>query len=141
MLCGIIPGPGNPKDISSFLKPMIDEFSQLQNGVKAWDRLGKESFILRAHIALISGDTLAMAKLMKWTGPNSYRDCRFCGIYGISERHIFCPLEPPRDRDPPVEPPSDHVAATVSESGAEDGEQTEPVSNKFKGRAGRQPAR
>ncbi|RPB06453.1 hypothetical protein P167DRAFT_478482, partial [Morchella conica CCBAS932] len=57
--------------------------------------------ILRAHIALISGDTMAMAKLMKWTGPNSYRDCRFCAIYRISERHIFCPLGPPRDRDPP----------------------------------------
>ncbi|KAH8152350.1 uncharacterized protein LAJ45_03777 [Morchella importuna] len=98
ILCGIIPGPGNPKDLGSFLKPMIDEFLTLQVGVKAWDGLRKERFILRANIALVAGDTVAMAKLMKWTGPNSFRYCRFCAIYGISEGHIYCPLEPPRDR-------------------------------------------
>ncbi|KAH8153286.1 uncharacterized protein LAJ45_02873 [Morchella importuna] len=98
ILCGIIPGPGNPKDISSFLRPLVDEFVTLQAGVKGWDGLRKEAFQLRAHIALISGDTMAMAKLMKWTGPNSYRYCKFCAIYGISEGHIYCPLEPPRDR-------------------------------------------
>lgn len=67
-LCGIIPGPQNPKDLGSFLTPMIQEFRELQRGVLAWDSLRGEEFTLRAHIALVSGDTMAMAKLMKWTG-------------------------------------------------------------------------
>lgn len=67
-LCGSIPGPENPKDIGSFLTPLIEEFVVLQDGVRAWDGLRQEEFTLRAHISLIAGDTMAMAKLMKWTG-------------------------------------------------------------------------
>jgi hypothetical protein len=26
ILCGFIPGPQNPKDLNSFLRPLIDEF-------------------------------------------------------------------------------------------------------------------
>lgn len=70
MLSGIIPGPENPKDIGPFLTPLIDELVILQGGVKAWDGLRKGEFMLRAHICLVAGDTMAMAKLMKWTGKN-----------------------------------------------------------------------
>jgi len=33
MLCGIIPGPKNPRDIHSFLRPLIDELKELANGI------------------------------------------------------------------------------------------------------------
>lgn len=64
-------GPVNPKDICLFLTPLVDKFVSLQAGFKGWDGLRKEAVQLQTDNALISGDTIAMAKLIKSTGPNT----------------------------------------------------------------------
>jgi len=98
MLCGIIPGPKSPKDIHSFLQVMIDELKELQAGIPdVYDASTKTSFILRAHLCLVSGDLPAIAKLMGISGTNSYQYCRFCKCKGIHTSHIYCPLQSPVD--------------------------------------------
>ncbi|RIB06185.1 hypothetical protein C2G38_1910086, partial [Gigaspora rosea] len=55
-------------------------------------------FTLRAHVLSLSGDLLALAKVMYTTGHNSYKACRFCSIQGIycqRNRHEYYPLKPP----------------------------------------------
>jgi len=34
LLCGIIPGPNNPRDIHSFLRPIVDELKALATGIE-----------------------------------------------------------------------------------------------------------
>jgi len=36
LVSGIIPGPKNPKDINSFLYPLVQELLQLEKGIKVW---------------------------------------------------------------------------------------------------------
>lgn len=67
ILTGIIPGPDNLKGLGSFLTPLMYELELLQYRIKAWDGLRKE-FTPRGHISLIAVGSIAMAKLMKWTG-------------------------------------------------------------------------
>ena len=46
----------------------------------------------------MSGDLLALAKVMCTTGHNSYKGCRFCSIRGMycqGNRHVYFPLKPP----------------------------------------------
>ena len=37
ILLGVIPGPNGPKDMNSFLHPMINEFKVLKEGVDCWN--------------------------------------------------------------------------------------------------------
>jgi Transposase family tnp2 len=47
ILCGIIPGPKNPKDIQSFLRPIVDELKQLTIGINnVYDAFTKTHFTL-----------------------------------------------------------------------------------------------
>src|SRR5207248_2431163 len=50
MLCGIIPGRRNPKDINSFLRPLVDELKLLSNtGIPdVYDAASNSKFTLRA---------------------------------------------------------------------------------------------
>jgi hypothetical protein len=97
MLCGIIPGPNSPKDIHSFLKPVVDELKQLETGIpNVYDASTGEMFTLRAHVVFASGDLPAISKLMGISGHNSYDHCRFCELRGIYHKHIYCPLRSPR---------------------------------------------
>lgn len=89
LILGIIPGPNQPKDIDSFLRPMINEFKvwisstitsnrnlltalqvlQSSLGVpRVWNANTKEYFTLRAHIVTICGDTPARDKLSGASG-------------------------------------------------------------------------
>ena len=96
LLCGIIPGKRNPKDIHSFLRPMIDELKELEVGIAGvYDASTKSVFTLRAHLCLVSGDLPAIAKVMGISGHNSYEYCRFCKVCGIHQGHIYCPLQSP----------------------------------------------
>lgn len=74
---GIIPGPLQPKDINSFLEPMIEELMLLEKGVQCWEPQGylgnnlpekAGEFILRGGLCGITADMLGQAKLMCWTG-------------------------------------------------------------------------
>src|SRR5438046_6357687 len=73
LLCGIIPGPNNPKDIHSFLRPIIDELKELATGIEdVYDAFAKETFTLQAHLVLINTDLPAMAKTMGISGHGTY---------------------------------------------------------------------
>ena len=99
MLCGIIPGKHNPKDINSFLRPLVDELKLLSNSEipNVYDAASNSEFTLRAHLCLISGDLPIIAKMMGISGHNSYEYCRFCKVKGIHQGHIYCPLCAPND--------------------------------------------
>lgn len=68
LLCGIIPGPKGPKDIDSFIWPLVQEFKFLEKGVSAWDASRSKPFILRAYISLVGADMVAREKLMHMQG-------------------------------------------------------------------------
>lgn len=109
LICGSIPGPTSPKEIDSFLWPLIQELKQLEKGIKVLDlehmaavapTLAPDEerdrwFTLRGGLTYIIADGMAQSKLMRWTGPGSYNICRFCGIYGIWWVHIYCPHKKP----------------------------------------------
>jgi hypothetical protein len=97
LLCGIIPGPKNPKDIHSFLRPIVEELKALATGIEnVYDAYTKEIFTMRAHLVLVNADLPAMAKTMGISGHGSYNHCRFCEVQGIhSSNHIYCPLRTP----------------------------------------------
>ncbi|KAF8674983.1 Transposase family tnp2 [Rhizoctonia solani] len=99
MICtGVIPGPHSPKDLNSFLQPLIDELVELSRGVEAVDVVNAEVFALRAHILAAFGDLPAIAKLMEFVGHNGRFPCRLCKIMSILGRtaknasHLYCPL-------------------------------------------------
>ncbi|QRW24315.1 Transposase family tnp2 [Rhizoctonia solani] len=87
-----------PKDLNSFLQPLIDELVELSRGVEAVDVVNEEVFALRAHILAAFGDLPAIAKLMEFVGHNGRFPCRLCKIMSILGRtaknasHLYCPL-------------------------------------------------
>jgi hypothetical protein len=80
---GTIPGPNKPKDFDSYAWPVFEEFMRLQHGVKAFDTLADEFFLLRAYLLLIFGDIPAMSMVMRMTGHNGFSPCRMCKILGV----------------------------------------------------------
>ncbi|GET53357.1 transposase domain-containing protein [Rhizophagus irregularis DAOM 181602=DAOM 197198] len=102
LISAIIPGPNQPKDFNSFLRPIIDELKVLQEGVSIYDALLKENFILRCHVVMWTGDMPAVSKLMCMTGHNAYLGCRYCylkGVYSEESRHVYFPCSMPRTSD------------------------------------------
>ncbi|KAF8679883.1 Transposase family tnp2 [Rhizoctonia solani] len=88
---GAIPGPHSPKDINSFLQPLIDELSELAKGVEAVDVVREEVFSLRAHVIAAGGDLPAISKLMEFIGHNEAphdtsraNRATECGIKGVT---------------------------------------------------------
>ncbi|KAL1914100.1 uncharacterized protein VTP21DRAFT_1503 [Calcarisporiella thermophila] len=96
LISTLIPGPKQPKDLNSFLAPLVNELKLLEAGVPCFDGLKNEDFTLRAYTVFWSGDIPAISKLAGLTGTNSYRGCRFCmirGTYQNQRRHIYFPLD------------------------------------------------
>jgi hypothetical protein len=67
LLVGFIPGPKEPKDIDSFLFPLVQEFKALGSGITAYNA-GRHSnvdsiFLLRAYIVLVGADMIGRAKV------------------------------------------------------------------------------
>lgn len=95
---GVIPGPRSPKDLNSFLQPLIDELLELAKGVEAVDVLREELFVLRAHLIPIFGDIPAITKALDFIGHNGLYPCRFCMIMATPGKtsgggvHLYCPL-------------------------------------------------
>ncbi|EUC56560.1 transposase family Tnp2 protein [Rhizoctonia solani AG-3 Rhs1AP] len=84
LLClGVIPGPKAPKDIGTFLSPLIDELEDLARGVPAFDSRHNRPFALRAYLITCFGDMPAVAKLMYMKGHNGKHPCRACRISGV----------------------------------------------------------
>ena len=80
---GEVPGPEKPKDMDSFLYPAIQEFLKLSIGVRAYDVIEEEIFILRAYLITIFGDIPAVSMLLRMKGHNARSPCRLCTIQGI----------------------------------------------------------
>ena len=85
MTFGIFPGPSEPKDLNSFLRPFVDELAILEtHGIQeAYDADSKKSFTLYAYTTLVTGDIKAVEKVIGMTGTNSRRPCRMCKIHGV----------------------------------------------------------
>ncbi|GAB1527705.1 hypothetical protein RhiTH_010893 [Rhizoctonia solani] len=99
MICtGVIPSLHLPKDLNSFLQPLIDKLVELAQGVKAVNVVNEEVFALCAHILAAFGDLPAMAKLMEFVGHNGCFPCCLCKIMSIlgqtakNGTHLYCPL-------------------------------------------------
>ena len=80
---GAIPGPKKHWDTDSFMWPIIEEFSKLATGIKAWDACTMLYFILQAYLILLFGYIPAIALLMCMKGPNGISPCWTCKIKGI----------------------------------------------------------
>lgn len=85
LICfGVIPGPRQPKDMDSFLWPLVQEFLRLARGVSAYDVRMDRQFTLHAYLILAFGDLPAIAKLMHLKGHNGFCPCRACMIVGTN---------------------------------------------------------
>ncbi|QRV91937.1 Transposase family tnp2 [Ceratobasidium sp. AG-Ba] len=109
ILClGVIPGPKEPKEIGTFLQPLIGELEDLASGVAAWDAENERTFCLHAYLIVCFGDLQAVAKLMRMKGPGAERPCQACNILGVkhpdSTKYYAC-LSRPFAEDPiPYDP-------------------------------------
>ena len=79
----VIPGPKKPKDVDSFLYPLVEELLTLANGVRAYDARTEQLFCLRAFLITAFGDIPAVSLLMKMKGHNAIAPCRTCNIHGL----------------------------------------------------------
>ena len=80
---GEVPGPGKPKDMDSFLYPLVQELLKLSVGVQAYDVVEGEMFTLRAYLITVFGDIPAVSMLLRMKGHNACSPCRLCTIRGI----------------------------------------------------------
>ena len=80
---GEVPGPEKPKDMDSFLYPLVQELLKLSVGVRAYDAVDKEIFTLRAYLITVFGDIPAVSMLLWMKGHNGRSPCRLCMIQGI----------------------------------------------------------
>lgn len=92
----LTPGPKDPLDMGSFLRPLLNSLADLANtGIQAYDGHRREEFLLKGHLCFISGDSPAIAKMMGLKGTNAISHCRYCrikGVYDPGSRHYYYPL-------------------------------------------------
>lgn len=89
--------PGEPRDLSSFFQPLLQDLALLAHGIDAIDGslISRPHFKLKAHLCAITGDFPAISKMMEMKGANGHAPCRFCAITGVfheSSRHTYYPL-------------------------------------------------
>jgi hypothetical protein len=70
LLVGFTPGPNNPKDLDSFLWPLVAEMKKLgqDGGVDAWNAATEKQFQLHAYITVVTADMPGREKLMNMKG-------------------------------------------------------------------------
>lgn len=112
LIVGFVPGPDGPKELDSFLKPLVDEFEMLStDGIQdVWDASvegnrfnGRRSysFTLKAAIVLVATDMPARHKILHTMGLSSSSFCEYCQQRGLSYGGLHCPHKPPTNM--PVE--------------------------------------
>jgi hypothetical protein len=84
-----MPGPKQPKDLDSFLIAFLEEFETLRVGVLAYDAYTKSSFLLKARLILLSGDTPGVSKLLHLSGHVANLPCRACRIEGSPYKSTY----------------------------------------------------
>ena len=101
LLVGHIPGPNEPKELNSFLNPLVEEFEILQSRISGvYDGYKREKFTLRAHICVSVADSHGREKVMMTSGTGSYVYCPTCMAVGIKERSVYRPFTAPKDQPP-----------------------------------------
>lgn len=80
---GEVPGPEKPKDMDSFLYPAVQELLKLAVGIKAYDIIEEEIFVLRAYLLTTFGDIPAVSMVLRMKGHNGRSPCRLCTIQGV----------------------------------------------------------
>ena len=108
---GVIPGPGNPKHIESFLFPGLAHVSAIQKeGLPVWDASRQEVFCSFVLLLLVLADTVAMTELSGSVGHHGRRGCRLlCGLKGrnkVRGSHYYPALLRPFYSEP--NPTSEH---------------------------------
>ena len=84
----IIPGGYNHKFVDTWLQPLVDELRELHDGIPAYDGARNQSFVLKAHVILVTGDGPAIAEVMGTKSPGkSKQSCRLCTFSGTKGRH------------------------------------------------------
>ena len=79
----IIPGLKEPVNLDSFISPMVDEVLHLsQNSMQYYDTYANETFNLKVHIVICTGDTPAVTKLISMKKSTAKYCCRICKIKG-----------------------------------------------------------
>jgi tnp2 family transposase/uncharacterized protein DUF4218 len=77
----IIPGPNKPKELDTFLRPLVDELNRLDHGTKAFDAYTGSRFTLKAWVTMVTGDGPAIAEAIGFKRPgNALSPCRHCTI-------------------------------------------------------------
>ncbi|OAD70453.1 hypothetical protein PHYBLDRAFT_70627 [Phycomyces blakesleeanus NRRL 1555(-)] len=92
MQLAIIPGPNHPKDIASFLEPVLDDLRNLgANGLQFQTDSGL--VIAKVHLVMATGDTPAVSDLMNLAHHNAHHGCRACISYGARDSSTTCIVE------------------------------------------------
>jgi len=104
---GVIPGPGKPKDLDSFLFPGLAHVSALQKtGLPVWDGYSSAAALSFLFLLLILADAVAMAELSGSVGHHGKRGCRLlCRFFGRNKpggSHYYPALLRPLDSDNPT---------------------------------------
>ena len=81
---GVIPGPGHPKYLDSFLFPGLAHLSALQReGLRVYDAYRREVYTTLIFILLVLADAVAMAEVSGSVGHHGRRGCRLlCELVG-----------------------------------------------------------
>ena len=78
----VIPGPGSPGNVESFVYVLFKEFARLSVGVWTKDALSGNFFLLKVYLCGALGDMLGSAKLSKMTGHIATFGCCFSMVQG-----------------------------------------------------------
>ena len=93
---GIIPGPQAPRDLNSFLEPLVEDLQSLEIGIPCWSPVMNKKITLRAYLLFFFGDMPAVAKLMCMHGHNAKKPCRVCMAQGSCKgTTYYLPLRSP----------------------------------------------
>ncbi|KAG2216803.1 hypothetical protein INT45_013815 [Circinella minor] len=78
-------GPKAPRNIDSFLKPIVDDLKNLEEkrmDVEISTSSGKKVVYVKAHLIFATGDMQAVKYLVHHSGPSSFFGCRICLVKG-----------------------------------------------------------
>ena len=103
LVVGFIPGPNNPKDMDSYLWPLVEEFMRLESGIHAYNGYRQRPFQLKAHICLVTGDMPGRSKMQGFKGSRALRYCPYCYIRAVNfNRTPYCPIHMPHGENVPI---------------------------------------
>lgn len=88
----ILPGPGKPKDLDSFLVPIVAELKDLAQYGLVLKQNGSVICRSKVHLLFSSGDIPAVADMGHFGAHSSYYGCRVCEIRGKAPENVSRPL-------------------------------------------------